>query len=252
MGEITDKVAAGARRLIRSERTAAMATCGLPEKLAAEGSGDTLDWPYASLVEVACDIDGSPILLLSQLAVHTRNIARDPRVSLLFDGTRDRSSPLTGGRVTVSGRASLTNSARHHARFLSRHPEASEYAGFADFGYWHVVPTGAHLVAGFGKINSIAANDLLLERSTADRFSEIEDSIVAHMNTDHREAVQLFARNLLGREGENWEISGCDPEGVDLRCGLETARLDFGEPAFDTASVRETFVEMRRRARSYG
>ena len=105
-------------------------------------------WPYASLVLVAVDHDLSPILLLSDLAEHTKAIAADDRVSLLFDGTHGLDQPLTGPRVTLVGRAARTDDARLARRFLARHPDAEMYAGFKDFHFYRVAVERAHLVGG--------------------------------------------------------------------------------------------------------
>jgi hypothetical protein len=112
------------RDLIRRCDRAALAT-SLP--------GDGGAWPYASLVLVAVDHDLSPILLMSDLAEHSKAIAADPRVALLFDGTAGLAQPLTGPRVTVMGRAARTDDPRLKSRFLRHHPDAALYAGFADF-----------------------------------------------------------------------------------------------------------------------
>ena len=167
-----DTSAVDARRLMRSERTAMMATRGLPPQFSDRYDGESDDWPYASLVEVAGDHDGCPILLLSELAVHTSNISRDARISLLFNSTRDTVSPLTQTRLTVSGIASKTDEPRHRSRFLARHPEASDYAGFTDFNFWHVAPMGVHVIIGFGRIFSIPDKKFLIEPILAAQFSE--------------------------------------------------------------------------------
>src|SRR5215831_3006356 len=110
----TDDTSLGVRALVRGLDRAALAT-GLPS----EGGS----WPYASLVLAAVDHDLSPILLLSELAEHTKAIAADSRVSLLFDGTQGLDQPLTGPRVTLVGRAARTDDERLARRFLARHPD---------------------------------------------------------------------------------------------------------------------------------
>src|ERR1700686_1846406 len=82
------------RSLLRRRRQGALATL-------MAGSGD----PYCSLVNVASHADGSPILLISHLALHTRNILGDPRVSLMLD-ERAGGDPLEGARIMLGGRAS--------------------------------------------------------------------------------------------------------------------------------------------------
>ncbi|HSV29043.1 MAG TPA: pyridoxamine 5'-phosphate oxidase family protein [Candidatus Omnitrophota bacterium] len=129
------------RLVARACRKAALST------IMADGSGA----PYASLVTVAFDHDLSPILLLSGLADHTRNIMAQPMVSLLLDGTDGHPNPQTGPRVTLMGVAERSDDDRLKRRFLARHPGAAQYAGFGDFGFWRVRPQRAHFVGGFGR-----------------------------------------------------------------------------------------------------
>ena len=140
---------AAARTLLREARTGALATL-MP------GSGD----PYCSLVNVATAADGSPLLLLSGLAVHTRNLLADPRCSLMID-ERKPGDPLEGGRVSMQARASVTDDEDDRRRYLVRHPEAGRFAGFGDFAFYRLTLERAHLVAGFGRIVDLQPEDVL-------------------------------------------------------------------------------------------
>jgi putative heme iron utilization protein len=208
--------------------------------------------PYASLVLVALDHDASPLLLVSTLADHTRNLAADPRVSLLFDGTAGLDEPLTGPRVSVQGQARRTDDPRHSGRYLARHPGAALYAGFKDFAFYRVEVTRAHLVAGFGRIHWIEAGDLLLDVRASGTLAEHEAAIVEHMNADHADAVQLYATRLLGRSGTGWRMTGIDPEGADLRLAGNVARLAFAHPVHDPESARAELVRLVKHARQAG
>jgi putative heme iron utilization protein len=208
--------------------------------------------PYASLVLVALDQDASPLLLISALADHTRNIAADPRVSLLFDGTAGLEEPLTGPRVSVQGRAVRSEEPRHRARFLARHPGAAKYADFKDFAFYRVEIDRAHLVAGFGRIHWIAAQDLLFDTRGSGALAEAEPGIIAHMNADHADAVQLYATRLLRQDGEGWRLTGVDPEGADLRLGGRVARLPFAQPVHDARAARVELVRLVKEARQAG
>src|SRR5581483_8148930 len=88
-----------AKKLLREGRSGALATL-------MAGSGD----PYCSLVNVATAPDGSPLLLLSKLAVHTKNILADPRASLMLD-ERKEGDPLQGARVMLLGTIAATSDA---------------------------------------------------------------------------------------------------------------------------------------------
>lgn len=227
------------RTLLRALDRASLAT-NLP--------GEPAGWPYASLVLVAVDHDLSPILLLSDMAEHTRAIKADGRVSLLFDGTVGLDQPLTGPRATVLGRAVRTADQRLKTRFLTRHPDAALYAGFKDFAFYRVAVERAHLVGGFGKIRWIDAAELA--PPSAPGLAEAEASIVDHMNADHADALQLYAAKLIGRAGEGWTMTGIDPEGLDLRRGGEVARLAFDVPLQAVGEARKVLVDLVGKARA--
>ena len=243
----TDDTSRGVRSLVRGLDRAALAT-GLPTGLAAPPGDGGGAWPYASLVLVAVDHDLSPILLLSELAEHTKAIAADSRVSLLFDGTQGLDQPLTGPRVTLVGRAARTGDERLARRYLARHPDAGMYAGFKDFHFFRVAVERAHLVGGFGKIRWLSAGDL--QAHPADGLAESEEGIVSHMNEDHADALQLYAGRLLGLAGEDWRMTGIDPEGVDLRRGGQVARLPFDAPLATAGEARKVLVALVAKARA--
>jgi len=207
--------------------------------------------PYASLVIVATDAGGAPVTLLSTLANHTKNLANDPRASLLFDETGGGGELLEGARVSVSGVMEITDEPDIRARFLSRHPSAAGYAGFEDFAYYALKVEGAHFVGGFGLITDLTAQELKTDISDAAALLEAETGIVEHMNADHADAVQLFATKLLDAPNGEWRFVSCDPLGCDLVWGETGLRLDFPHRVTTPQEVRETLVELTRRARSY-
>ena len=227
-----------ARRLIRGRDHAALATS------LAEGPGGR---PYASLVATACDLDATPLLLLSDLATHTRNLLTDPRVSLLFEGTVGLGDPLAGPRLTVVGRAERSDDARLAARFAARHPASAAYAGFADFHLYRVIIERGHLVAGFGRIAWLDAAELRF-RTDVSALAAAEADIVGHMNVDHPDAIAVYAERLLVRSRAGWRMTGIDPEGCDLRREGETARLDFGAPVLTPVAARSVLVALAEAA----
>jgi putative heme iron utilization protein len=232
---------AAARRLMRSTDRAALATL-LPR---AQGAA-----PYASLALIAVDHDLSPILLISRLAVHTQAIEADPRVSLLLDGTAGLDHALTGARLSVLGRAEISQNPRLRERYIARHPEAAMYAGFKDFNFYRVDVERAHLVSGFGKIDWIDAATLMLPEALNEKLVEDEAGIVQHMNEDHADAVALYAANLLQLPGSFWRMTGCDREGIDLRSGGQVARLGFPEPVADANAARKALIALVQQARA--
>lgn len=148
--------AALCQRVIRTADRAALATTAIKGKGGVGGP-----WPFASLVLTTCDEQGCPLLLISDLADHTRNIRADARMSLLYDGTGGLDDPLTGPRVTLQGEAEQVEKSGLLDIYLDRHPSAKIYAEFTDFHLFRIRPLRAHLVAGFGRIHWVEANDLL-------------------------------------------------------------------------------------------
>ncbi len=211
------------------------------------GDEDAAGWPYPSLVLMAVDHDASPLLLISTLAAHTRNLIADPRAALLVDGTVGLDEPLTGARASVLGRFARDDDPERRARFLRRHPSAAGYAGFGDFAIWRMTVERAHLVAGFGRIHWVEADRVLGESDLP--LAAREADVVAHMNEDHSDAVALYARALLGLDGDGWILTGCDAEGLDLRLRGRTARLSFDIPVRDADEARVQLVRLARRAR---
>src|SRR5258705_8786002 len=166
---------AAAKKLLREGRSAALATL-MP------GTGD----PYCSLVNVATAVDGTPLLLISRLAIHTKNVLADPRASLMLD-ERKEGDPLQGARVMLMGTVAKTESPDARRRYLAYQPEAEMFADFADFAFYELKLKGAHLVAGFGRIVDLKPADVLTDLSGADAMLEAEVGAVEHMNADHAE-----------------------------------------------------------------
>ncbi len=232
--------AAFVRGLMRRARSAVLAT-----SLSTENG-----WPYASLVTVAVDGDASPILLLSDLADHTRNLALDARAALLFERASRLANPQAGPRLTVLGRIERSDVERHRARFLAHHPAAAAYAGFADFQVYRMHVERARYTGGFAEARWIQAVDLLFDPKAADAIAACEETVVRHMNTDHAETIDLYTNRLLDRKGEGWRLVAVDPEGCEMTCGAARARLDFPEAATDAVALRRTLIALAHEART--
>jgi hypothetical protein len=211
-----------ARALVRRCRSATMASAL---------TGRRRGWPYASLVSVACAADASPILLLSTLADHTRNLAEDPRASLLFEEASGLANPQTGPRVTLTGRLKPTTDPLPARRFLARHPAAELYAGFADFRFFRMKVERAHYVGGFGRANWMAAKKFLYDVKASDAVAAAEQNLIKALN---REDAKILAR-LAGKPAK---LCGIDPEGLDLLSGNTFRRVPFASPVRSGRGVR--------------
>src|SRR4051812_11966414 len=229
------------RSLLRRSRQGALATL-------TPGSGD----PYCSLVNVASHPDGSPILLISRLARHTQNILKDSRVSLMLE-ERGEGDPLEGARIMLAGRAEQAASGEEaplRRRYLAAHPLAEAFVDFKDFAFFRIKPSGAHLVAGFGRIVDLEPAQFLTDLTGAEPLLEAEQGAVDHMNADHRDTINLYATRLLGAEAADWRCTGCDPDGLDMQADGKTLRLDFPRRIVTPAAVRHVLKELAEQARA--
>lgn len=208
------------RQVVRACHKASLATL-----LADDGA------PYASLVTVALDHDLSPILLLSGLSDHSRNIAADPRVSLLFDGTDGHPNPQTGPRVTLMGRAERTDDPRLRQRFLARHPGAGLYADFADFAFWRVRADKAHFVGGFGRAVWFPSP-----------FG-LDAAALAEMQAGE---AALLPSTLSG----GGDVVGIDLDGIDVIRDNVYSRIAFAEGASSLAKARECLEKLQKPGQS--
>ncbi|RED47659.1 HugZ family protein [Aestuariispira insulae] len=237
---MTKTTALECRSLIRALDRATLATrmAGDPEQ------------PYASLVLAACDLEAAPLLFLSDLAEHTKNLKADGRASLLFDGTGGLDNPLTGSRITVQGRFKRSDDPMLLDRYCRRHPSAEVYRGFKDFHLYRMEVSWVHMVAGFGQIHWVEGDKVVFPEDGADALNRAEEGIINHMNADHSDAIGLYANRLLGLDGVGWRMTGIDPDGCDLRRGGETARVGFDKKVHNAKEARDELVRLTNLARN--
>jgi heme oxygenase (biliverdin-IX-beta and delta-forming) len=226
-----------AKKLLREGRSGALATL-------MQDSGD----PYCSLVNVATTVGGAPVLLLSKLAVHTKNLLSDARVSLMLD-ERKEGDPLEGARVMLMGRCVKDDDAATPVAYLRRHPDAEMYANFSDFSFYRMEIGGAHLVAGFGRIVDLKPQDVLTDIADAKALVDAEADAIAHMNADHADTCRLYATKLLGAPDGGWRCVGIDPEGLELQNGRIAVRLRFPRRVIAPGPLRAILREIADEAR---
>ena len=229
-----------ARKLVREARSGALATL-------MTGSGD----PYCSLVNVATDAAGAPLMLLSKLAIHTKNFLADPRCSLMLD-ERKEGDPLQGARVMLMGKIAPSKDAAARVRYLARQPEAVQFADFADFAFYRMEIERAHLVAGFGRIVDLAAKDVLIDLTGAEELLASEAGAIAHMNAGHADTLRLYATRLLDAPDGNWRCVGCDPDGLDLQLGRSALWLPFPQRVTGPGALRDVLKGLADEARGVG
>jgi len=228
-----------ARRVLRIAATASLATL------------DKDGFPFASLVTVATTVEGEPLFLLSDLAVHTKNLKRDSRASVLLVAPGgETGDPLAGARLTVTGNLVGDTDPAHERRFLARHEDSANLTQFDDFNFYRLAVTWSHLVAGFGRIVDLKRDALLTDISDCATLLQSEAGAVDHMNDDHAEALSLYATKLLGMPEGAWKATGVDPDGLDLRAGPLRARLEFPEKVRNGGELRAVLAHFAKDARA--
>lgn len=230
-----------ARTLIRTARDAALGS------VAATGA------PHVSHVAVATLADGAPVVAVSDLALHTQHLRRDPRASLLFVADEGESGDTnTRARISLVGKVTeVADRAAARARILRRHPDAF-YVDFPDFRIMRFEIEASHLVAGFGRIIDLDPHHLLAPADLVPQIAAMDAGACEHMDADHADALALIATRIAGGRGGPWRTVGLDPEGIDLESGGRIVRAEFDAPIGDGGALRVALKRLADRARAAG
>ncbi|MDE3175006.1 MAG: pyridoxamine 5'-phosphate oxidase family protein [Pseudomonadota bacterium] len=215
LGEAMAAARRDSKRRLRMARTGALATL--------DGGA-----PLTTLVGVASDWDGAPLFLMSDLARHTRNLADDPRASLLLTSEAGRGDPLNLPRLTLNGVVRRRAGDDGRERYARRNPKAKLYINFADFSLRRLEIATVHFNGGFGRADALTPQDLLVAGDAA-ALAAAEAELLER-------AAALGDAELARRAGapkRAWRPVGLDAEGLDLGAGGEVARIDFAVPAYD-------------------
>lgn len=220
--------------------------------LATVGDGGA---PWCSLVVFGPTAKGDPVLLVSTMAEHGRNLMQDPRASLAISDPAAPGDPLDQPRITLAGRVARPERERRQEA-LDAHvaaiPGATLYAGWDDFTLWVLEVQRVRWVGGFAVMDTISPEDY--RAAEPDPTAPVAARALAHLNEDHGDALLAIARELGGaRAAVSAACSGIDRYGIDLRCtgGGEPAavRVLFDEPLGQPEAVRPATVQLARRAR---
>ncbi len=234
-----------ARTLAAATNVAALAT------LTADGD------PWASLVTYGLLDDGSPVLCVSHLAEHGRNLLADGRASLMVTQPDGPPDPLAAARVTLAGRAERVTDpgplGAARAAHLASVPAAAIYVDFSDFSVWVLSVERVRWVGGYGRMDSAAGAAYAAARP--DPVAAASRPAVEHLNRDHADALLAIAQALGGYpDATAAECSSIDRRGIDLAVrtprGRAAARVAFPEVLHESTQLRAATVELTRRARS--
>lgn len=237
-----------ARALVGRETQAMF--CTLSQKLGG--------FPFGSITPYALTAAGEPLLLISEIAEHTRNVRADARASLLISDSRAADDPQAGGRVTLVGYALPVTApflADAETRYARAFPNSAGYFEAHDFTLFTIKVETARFIGGFGDIHWIDGGDLIERAANAplDDLAPHVAGICEHMNEDHADALIAYARAFAKVDAQRVKMIAVDRQGFDMIAETAAAhqaiRLPFDAPVTTTEEVRKAMVEMVRRAR---
>lgn len=201
-------------------------------------------YPFGSVVPYCLDGQGRPLILISRIAQHTRNLQQDGRCSLLV-GERGAADIQAAGRLTLLADGQRLDEREQieaaASRYFEYFPDARDYHKTHDFDFWCLQPVRARYIGGFGAIH-------WLEQVTRDNpfAGEAEASMLAHMNADHAKAIAHYvALNGLPAD-QPARLVGIDAEGFHLRVGQRLYWLAFMQPCATPLEVRQALVALAR------
>lgn len=203
-------------------------------------------YPFGSVVPCVTDHAARPLILISALAEHTKNIRADPRVSLLVRD--DGGDAQEGARLTLIGDALPAPAERPmRARYLRYFPTAERLLALGDFSFFTIQPTMLRYIGGFGAIHWVPSSDYAPPSNT---LAESEADIVSHMNTDHTAAMRICCRHFRQSAPVTVTMLGIDCDGFDIRADTQVLRFDFAQPIADASTARATLKAMVDEARA--
>lgn len=225
-----------ARRFARAHRQGVL--CTISKKLGG--------YPFGSVCPFVPDHAGRPVILISTLAEHTKNIDADPRVSLIVQPYVE--DQHNAGRVTLVGNAvPLPDKGGLGPRYLRYLPQAEGYFAMHDFFFYRIEPVRIRYIGGFGKIHWIEPANYLAKDSP---LASQEEDVLIHMNTDHARNLREYCRHVHRVEPASTEMIGIDGDGFDVRADDRVLRFDFPTPIADAQDARRELVALAQQARA--
>lgn len=210
-------------------------------------------WPFGSVMPYSLTAEGSPVFLISGMAIHTQNVLADPRASLLVMQSGNESDPLGMARVTLMGTVSRIDQVPDGLRqgYLERHPNAKYWIDYSDFGFFRLDVTQVYFVGGFGAMGWVPREEYTA--AEADPLADAAAGIIEHMNEDHAEALRELTRHFGNLESEAATMVACDRLGFVVRArtpeGMKGLRIAFTEDVRSGEDARRVFIAMLKQAR---
>lgn len=211
-------------------------------------------YPSGSMVDFACDADGSPILAVSSLAVHTKDLLANPKCSLLVAKDPDDRTDLV---ITLHGEAipvSDNDRVDVRAAYLARHPNAF-WVDFGDFQFIYIKPKVVRYVSGVATalLGSGEFSEEQYKAGKVDPISQFSKPVASHMNRDHAEDAKVIVQHATSIPVDYAHMLDLDSLGFNVKAGYQgnsfKLRIPFPRRAEDRKDVKTLIVEMLQSAR---
>ncbi len=228
-----------ARKLLRSM------DCGVLSTMSVAMPG----FPFGSVTPYVTTHDGHVVVLVSDIAQHTKNMQADDKVCMTVMDNAD-GNKQEQGRATIIGRARPVPGDKEEevsSRYFAFFPEARHYSQAHDFTYFWVEPKKIRYIGGFGKIFWIEKEDWVVPKPA---WSADEAGIMEHMNSDHQDALNAMAKFYGGVESEDTSLVAVDPEGCHIKAAGRICYIPFAKCAMTKDAVREAMVTLSKMSRA--
>lgn len=219
-----------ARKLLKENNFGVLSTISI----------DVDGYPFGSVTPYCLSNNLEPMLLISNIAQHTKNIIRNPKVSLTVFGTDIKGDVQENGRVTYIGDAIKTENEEEKEKYSIYFPNSKGYFSFHDFSLYKIVLKRIRFIGGFGSIFWVDKDEFYLENP----LLSVEKRIIEHMNNDHKDSIIKYCRVFKGLSVSDAYISGIDSEGFDVIADDKFLRFAFDEPVTDAGKARQVLVKM--------
>ncbi len=183
-------------------------------------------YPFGSLLPVCRDAKGNPLLLISHLAQHTRNLETNPHCSLTLSETCEGDIQQVA-RLTCLAHAEAVDSKASAERYFRYYPESRRYFTEMNFRFYRLTLQQHYFIGGFGSARWFDASRVPPPApfSVADE-AELLFQLNAH---DHSLLYRYLQHRKLPTDGSDVEAVGIDPLGMDIRLGKQLQRLPFAQ-----------------------
>ena len=231
-------LATEARQFLRSTRHGVLST----------HSSKFAGYPFGSVTPFVLDSDCQPIILISSIAEHTKNIAVNAKVSLLVFA--EGADLQANARLTLIGEAAQIDKddSELRARYLRYLPQSAGYFDMHDFAFYRISIHQARYIAGFGKMGWADGNEI---GAASNSIAALENGMLQHMNADHVDSMLAYCQHFYNVRPQSVELIGVDSDGFDIRATINEdtisiLRFNFESPIFDAQSARAAFVALSK------